>query len=104
PTAVPLSPSSKRKAAMATMTTSRVPRDSSVSTGDYGEAFPSSRKVYVEGRGGVRVPMREIVLTGDNPALRVYDTSGPRGYDVRLGLPALRATWIRARGDVEEVQ
>jgi phosphomethylpyrimidine synthase len=72
--------------------------------GDYGDAFPASRKVYAEGRHGVRVPMREIVLGGGEPALRVYDTSGPPGGDVRRGLPPLRAEWIRARGDVVETE
>ncbi|HEX2094754.1 MAG TPA: phosphomethylpyrimidine synthase ThiC, partial [Longimicrobiaceae bacterium] len=72
--------------------------------GDYGDAFPSSRKVYVEGRYGVRVPMREIHLSGGEPPLRVYDTSGPLGGDVRRGLPPLRAEWIRARGDVVETE
>ncbi|HEX8696440.1 MAG TPA: phosphomethylpyrimidine synthase ThiC [Longimicrobium sp.] len=71
--------------------------------GDYGEAFPSSRKVHVEGRHGIRVPMREISLSGGEPALRVYDTSGPLGGDVRQGLPSVRGEWIRARGDVTEV-
>jgi phosphomethylpyrimidine synthase len=71
--------------------------------GDYGDAFPASRKVYVEGRPGIRVPMREISLSGGEPPLRVYDTSGPLGGDVRHGLAPLRAEWIRARGDVEEV-
>jgi phosphomethylpyrimidine synthase len=66
----------------------------------YGEAFPNSTKIYVEGGSGVRVPMREIALTGDQPPLRVYDSSGPQGGDVRKGLPALRAMWIRER-DVE---
>ena len=38
--------------------------------------------------------------------MRLYDTSGPWGdpaasCDVREGLPALRAAWIKARGDVE---
>ncbi|HWK88960.1 MAG TPA: phosphomethylpyrimidine synthase ThiC, partial [Longimicrobium sp.] len=70
-------------------------------SGDYGEAFPNSRKVYVEGCGGIRVPMREISLSGGEPPLRVYDTSGPVGADVRLGLAPLRAGWIRARGVVE---
>jgi len=70
---------------------------------DYGEAFPASRKVYVEGPGGVRAPMREIALSGGEPSLRVYDTSGPRGFDVRVGLPALRAGWVMERGDVEHV-
>jgi phosphomethylpyrimidine synthase len=75
-------------------------RPQPTAAGDYGDAFPASRKVYAEGRHGVRVPMREIVLSGGEPALRVYDTSGPLGGDVRRGLPPLRAEWIRARGDV----
>ena len=70
---------------------------------DYGDAFPASRKVYVEGPGGLRVPMREISLSGGEPPLRVYDTSGPLGGDVREGLAPLRAEWVRARGDVESV-
>jgi phosphomethylpyrimidine synthase len=73
------------------------------SPGDYGDAFPSSHKVYVEGRGGIRVPMREILLSGGEPPLRVYDTSGPAGLDVRQGLPPLRREWIAGRGDVERV-
>jgi phosphomethylpyrimidine synthase len=72
--------------------------------GDYGEAFPASRKVHVEGPHGVRVPMREIALSGGEPPLRVYDTSGPLGVDVRQGLPPLRAGWIAARGGVERVE
>jgi phosphomethylpyrimidine synthase len=63
----------------------------------YGEAFPNSIKVYVEGPGGIRVPMREIALSGGEPALRVYDTSGPQGHDVRQGLPPSRADWIQSR-------
>jgi phosphomethylpyrimidine synthase len=68
----------------------------------YGDAFPASRKVYAEGPRGIRVPMREIALSGGEPSLRVYDTSGPLGGDVRQGLPPLRADWIRARGAVQE--
>ncbi len=70
--------------------------------GDYGEAFPNSSKIYVDGRYGIRVPMREITLSGGEPPLRVYDTSGPLGHDVRHGLPPLRAEWILGR-EVEEV-
>ena len=44
--------------------------------------------------------MREIALSGGEPPLRVYDTSGPQGGDVREGLPALRRPWIEARGGV----
>ena len=70
---------------------------------DYGDAFPSSRRVYVDGRLGVRVPMREIHLSGGEQPLRVYDTSGQREADVLRGLPQPREAWIRARGDVREV-
>jgi phosphomethylpyrimidine synthase len=73
-----------------------------MSDSDYGSQFPRSRKVYVEGRAGVRVPMREILLSGGEPPLRVYDQSGPQGIDVQLGLPALRAEWIRARGELDD--
>ncbi len=76
-----------------------------MSAGDYGSAYPSSRKVYVEGRSGdvpLGVPMREISLSGGEPPLRVYDTSGPRDVDVRQGLPLSRREWVMARGDVDE--
>ncbi|HEY0485507.1 MAG TPA: phosphomethylpyrimidine synthase ThiC [Mycobacteriales bacterium] len=65
-----------------------------------------SRKVHLEGPGGVRVPMREVQLTtGDSVVL--YDTSGPYTddtvtTDIRRGLPALRGPWIAGRGDTEE--
>jgi len=65
------------------------------------EAFPGSRKVLVDG-DRVRVPMREIVLSGGQAPVRVYDTSGPHGNDVRQGLPRLRDPWIEGRGRVVE--
>jgi phosphomethylpyrimidine synthase len=68
---------------------------------DFETAYPSSRKIYVEGSQGTRVPMREIAISHGEPPLRVYDTSGPRGMDVQVGLPPLRRDWILARGDVE---
>jgi phosphomethylpyrimidine synthase len=68
---------------------------------DFDAAHPRSRKVYVAGPQGVRVPMREIALSGAEPPLRVYDTSGPRGCDMQTGLPALRREWMLSRGDVE---
>ena len=79
----------------------------------------NSRRVYVSGKlAGVRVPFREITQAPSrnfdgtlaaNPPVRVYDTSGPWGdsdvqCDVTKGLPAARAEWIRARGDVEEYE
>ena len=73
---------------------------SSRATG-FAAAFPNSRKVLVEG-DRVRVPMREVALSGGESPLRVYDTSGPDGCDVRAGLPPLRDGWIRDRGGVVE--
>ena len=75
-------------------------------------SFPASRKVFVGGarHGEVRVAMREIDLTpsANEPAVRVYDTSGPYSdpecvTDIRAGLAELRRPWILARGDVDEV-
>jgi phosphomethylpyrimidine synthase len=77
------------------------------------EPLPNSRKVYVTGsQPDIRVPMREITQadtpTGfggeKNPPIYVYDTSGPytdpdARIDIRAGLPALRQSWIEARGD-----
>jgi phosphomethylpyrimidine synthase len=73
-----------------------VPTSPTTSVIDFSAAYPNSTKVYVED-AGVRVPMREIALSGGEPSLRVYDTSGPQGFDVKDGLPKLRAEWIRAR-------
>ena len=66
-------------------------------TQDYGSAFPNSRKVYIEGDRGVRVPMREISLSGGEPPLRVPDTSGPQDVDPCDGLPPIRSAWIGER-------
>ena len=64
---------------------------------------PAWRKVYVGGsRADVRVPFREIELSGGEPAVRLYDTSGPGG-DPEVGLAALRRSWIVERGDVESM-
>ena len=81
--------------------------------------LPNSRKVYVAGQlhPEINVPFREISLattktmSGEievNEPVRVYDTSGPWGdadqhVDVTEGLPAMRAKWIRDRGDVDEI-
>jgi hypothetical protein len=65
----------------------------------FSDAFPNSRKVTIEGGRGIRVPVREIVLSGGEPPLRVYDTSGPQGTDVRRGSqhPAFLDTGTRRR-------
>ena len=73
---------------------------------DFTSAFPNSEKVFVDGapgtpgvRGvpGVKVPMREIALENGASSIRVYDTSGPQGYDVKGGLPKLREPWVAPR-------
>src|SRR3712207_4198370 len=51
--------------------------------------LPSSRKVYLT-EGQLQVPVREIAVSAGNPPVRVYDTTGPQGHDVRVGLPKLR--------------
>ncbi len=68
--------------------------------------LPASTKVHVPGtlHPDLRVPLREIALTGDEPPFRVYDTSGPYTdpqalIDIHAGLPRLRDPWIDARGD-----
>ena len=78
-----------------------VPSGTVPSREDYGEAYPNSRKVSVPGPGGIRVPMREISLSGGEPAFRVYDTSGPLGVDPAEGLLKVREKWIEDRGDTE---
>src|SRR6476660_4995903 len=81
------------------------------------QPLPNSRKIHVEGsRPDIRVPMREIAQSDTpasfgaekNPAIVVYDTSGPytdpaANIDIRKGLPALRAGWIAERGDTVEL-
>ncbi len=77
--------------------------------------LPASRRIYVTGsRPDIRVPMREIQQSPtptamgaeDNPAITVYDTSGPYTdpdvhIDLLKGLPPLRQGWIQERGDTE---
>lgn len=83
------------------------------------EPLTGSRKIYVDGPNGMQIGMREISLAPTpslsedgqsklvaNPALRVYDTSGPYtdeaiDVDVRQGIPRIREAWIDARDDTE---
>jgi phosphomethylpyrimidine synthase len=83
------------------------------------DPFPASRKIYVPGQlHPIRVAMREISVedTRDtftqsvtpNPAVTVYDTSGPYTdpavvIDVREGLPRVRESWVEGRGDTDEL-
>jgi phosphomethylpyrimidine synthase len=69
----------------------------------FDKAYPGSTKAFVEGPHGMRVPVRRVHVSAGEPHLDLYDTSGPQELDVRVGLPALRAGWIQARGDVERV-
>jgi phosphomethylpyrimidine synthase len=64
---------------------------------EFSTAYPNSTKTYVDGPQGVRVPVREIALENGASSLRVYDTSGPQGHDVKAGLPKLREPWVSAR-------
>ena len=97
-------------------------RDEAISTKEAiephsSEPLPKSKRVYVGGtiHPDVRVPVREVELaptsfndaSKPNEPVRLYDCSGPWGDPaftgtVEEGLPALRAKWIRARGDVAE--
>ncbi len=67
-------------------------------------ALPGSRKIHVDG-----VPFREVVLSGGEAPVRLYDTSGPytddaASIDIERGLAACRRGWIIERGDVEEYE
>ncbi len=75
-------------------------------------AIRGSKKIHVATQtgSGIKVAMREIYLdpSCDDAPVRVYDSSGPYTdenvlIDISKGLAELRAPWIRARGDVEEV-
>ena len=85
------------------------------------QPLQGSRKTFVEGTRDIRVAVREISLTPTpiqgqqenvspalerNPALRVYDTSGPYtdpdvNIDLYEGLPTFRKDWIESRQDTQ---
>ena len=80
--------------------------------------MPGSRKIYHPGsRADIRVGMREIEQAASsasfdnqsNPAIPVYDTSGPytdpdAEIDIQSGLPPIRAAWIQERADSEVLE
>jgi phosphomethylpyrimidine synthase len=84
---------------------------------DLTRPIPGSRKIYAHGmRDDLRVPMREVAQARTaksfgaeiNPALAIYDTSGPYTdpsvtIDLRRGLLPMRAGWIAERGDSERL-
>jgi len=57
-------------------------------------SYPSSQKVL---EGELGVPFRVIEVSGGEPPVRVYDTSGPESVDPRKGLPKRRQAWVDAR-------
>jgi phosphomethylpyrimidine synthase len=63
----------------------------------YDGNFPNSQKIYLDGPFGIRVPFREITLSGGEPPFRVYDPSGPSGHDLEEGLAPIRRPWILTR-------
>ncbi|ESQ92037.1 phosphomethylpyrimidine synthase [Asticcacaulis sp. AC460] len=74
--------------------------------------IPGSHKVYQPGtlHPDIRVPFREVCVhaSANEAPLTIYDSSGPyteAGFipDISKGLPRLRDSWIRQRGDVEEI-
>jgi phosphomethylpyrimidine synthase len=82
-------------------------RPATVTTGPH----PASRKVYSspEGQPDLRVPFREIALSGPEESFRVYDPSGPyTDPDAAVapghGLPPQRAPWIAARANAESYE
>ncbi len=86
-------------------------------TNKYAPHFPKSEKKYFNGPNSeLKVPVRRIHLSAThlaaggvlaNEPMDVYDTSGAwtdpefKG-SIKEGLPALRASWIMSREDVEE--
>ncbi len=97
------------------------PRDELKDPARLGDAvtrpFPGAAKIHVPGsRPDLRVAMREIRQASTpgvagpthNPAIVVYDTSGPytdAAYRVDLlaGLPPVREGWIEERADAEKL-
>jgi phosphomethylpyrimidine synthase len=82
--------------------------------------FPNSKKIYVKGEmHDIEVAMREISLsntrlfgsakTTSNAPIAVYDTSGPYtdpniNINIHEGIKKIRKTWIKDRGDVEQLR
>jgi len=83
--------------------------------------FPNSEKIYVDGViHPIKVAMRKVKLTDTvkivngervfhkNDNVVIYDTSGPFTdpsvhIDLQKGLPRLRESWVKERGDVEQL-
>ncbi|MBX3431214.1 MAG: phosphomethylpyrimidine synthase ThiC [Hyphomonadaceae bacterium] len=72
-----------------------------------------SRKVYASGcaHPDLRVPFREVLPhpSANEPPVTIYDPSGPytdpdAAIDIERGLRRTREEWVKARGDVEEIE
>lgn len=70
------------------------------------------RKVYVAGElfPDIRVPFREVAVhpSANEPPVTMYDSSGPYTdpatvIDIRKGLPKVKSSWQRDRGDIAPV-
>ncbi|QBX38915.1 phosphomethylpyrimidine synthase ThiC [Brevundimonas sp. S30B] len=70
------------------------------------------RKVYVAGElfPDIRVPFREVAVhpSANEPPVTMYDSSGPYtdptvAIDIRKGLPKVKSSWQRDRGDIAPV-
>ncbi len=82
---------------------------------DVTKPMPGSHKVYVT-QGRLRVPLREVEQlptpasfgAEENPAIPIYDTSGPYTdpaavIDLTRGLAEVRTDWILDRQDTEQL-
>lgn len=83
------------------------------------QPFPGSKKIFVCNEGkNIRVPMREISLENSpktpmtsperNPAVYVYDTTGPytdpnTTVNYSQGLERIREPWIESRRDTQKL-
>ena len=83
--------------------------------------YPSSSKTYTQGKiHHIKVAMRSVtqldtikMINGvkqveQNPAVTIYDTSGPYSdpnieIDITKGLPRIREEWVDTRGDTDKL-
>ena len=88
----------------------------------HSEFYPNSKKIFVAGKiHDIKVAMREVAVSPTktrsfgleelipNPSVTMYDTSGAYTdpdvtIDIAKGLPRVREEWIKARGDVDQLE
>jgi len=75
--------------------------------------LPASRKIYIKGKLNpeIEVPMRQIELhpTAGEPAVKVYDSSGPytdvnAKIDISKGLERKREAWLNKNTNLEKYE